>query len=168
MLAFKAPKGSFSLKLNHRGLINDFFSLVLDIHEVSLQRDLMRLLDKYAKLKRDIFDEELEKIGLKKESEIIHIFMSAKTVSDLQTSFLLLAGSESFLEFTSIMKNLENLGYSSEIEFSGNLIRGFDYYDGIIFEMFDTNTQNPRALFGGGRYNGLASIFGIKEDIPAI
>jgi histidyl-tRNA synthetase len=141
---------------------------VLEITNETTKRDLMRLLDKYAKLKRDIFDEELEKIGLKKESEIIHIFMSAKTVSDLQTSFLLLAGSESFLEFTSIMKNLENLGYSSEIEFSGNLIRGFDYYDGIIFEMFDTNTQNPRALFGGGRYNGLASIFGIKENIPAI
>jgi histidyl-tRNA synthetase len=141
---------------------------VLEITNETTKRDLMRLLDKYAKLKRDIFDEELEKIGLKKESEIIHIFMSAKTVSDLQTSFLLLAGSESFLEFTSIMKNLENLGYSSEIEFLGNLIRGFDYYDGIIFEMFDTNTQNPRALFGGGRYNGLASIFGIKENIPAI
>lgn len=168
MRAFNAPKGSYKLTLNHRWVINDFFRLVLEITNETTKRDLMRLLDKYAKLKRDIFDEELEKIGLKKESEIIHIFMSAKTVSDLQTSFLLLAGSESFLEFTSIMKNLENLGYSSEIEFSGNLIRGFDYYDGIIFEMFDTNTQNPRALFGGGRYNGLASIFGIKENIPAI
>jgi len=29
----------------------------------------------------------------------------------------------------------------------------------MIFEMFDTNTDNPRALFGGGRYNGLADIF---------
>jgi len=34
--------------------------------------------------------------------------------------------------------------------------------------MFDQNPENPRALFGGGRYNGLASIFGVKEDIPAI
>jgi histidyl-tRNA synthetase len=47
------------------------------------------------------------------------------------------------------MKSLESLGYSSEIEFSGDLIRGFDYYDGIIFEMFDNNPDNPRALFGG-------------------
>jgi histidyl-tRNA synthetase len=34
--------------------------------------------------------------------------------------------------------------------------------------MFDNNQDNPRALFGWGRYNGLASIFWVKEDIPAI
>ena len=34
--------------------------------------------------------------------------------------------------------------------------------------MFDTNKDNPRALFGGGRYNGLADIFGVKEGIPAV
>ena len=168
MRAFNAPKGSFSLKLNHRGLINDFFSLVLDISDEATQRDLMRLLDKYAKLKKDIFDSELAKIWLEHESELIHIFMSAKTVQDLQESFVLLAGSESFTEFTSIMKTLGELWYSDEIEFSWDLIRWFDYYDGIIFEVFDNNPENPRALFGGGRYNWLANIFGVKEWIPAI
>lgn len=34
--------------------------------------------------------------------------------------------------------------------------------------MFDTNPENSRSLFGGGRYNGLASIFGMKEPISAI
>ncbi len=168
MRAFSAPKWSYKLKLNHRGVINDFFSLVLDISDETVKRDLMRLLDKYAKMKREVFDEQLEELGLQNESKIIHTFMSAKTISDLQTAFVSLSNSENFREFTSIMKSLENLWYSSEIEFSWNLIRGFDYYDGIIFEMFDQNPENPRALFGGGRYNGLASIFGVKEDIPAI
>jgi len=81
---------------------------------------------------------------------------------------VLLAGSESFVEFTAIMQSLEYLGYAEEIEFAGDLIRGFDYYDGIIFEVFDNNPDNPRALFWGGRYNWLAKIFGVKEDIPAI
>ena len=63
---------------------------------------------------------------------------------------------------------LVELWYANEIEFSGSLIRGFDYYDGIIFEMFDTNPENPRALFGGGRYNGLAGIFWVKEGISAV
>lgn len=168
MRAFNAPTWSYKLKLNHRGLINDFFSLVLDIFDENLKRDLMRLLDKYAKLKPEIFDQELEKLGLLWESKILHDFMSAKTITDLQEWFVLLAWSESFREFTQIMKSLEDLWYRSEIEFSWDLIRWFDYYDGIIFEMFDTNTDNPRALFGGGRYNGLASIFGVKENIPAI
>jgi len=168
MRAFNAPAGSYKLKLNHRGLINDFFDLVLEISDESKKRDLMRLLDKYAKLKREVFEDELSKLGLVQEAKILHDFMWAKTVSDLQESFVLLAGSESFSEFTGIMQSLEDLWYSSEIEFAGDLIRGFDYYDGIIFEVFDTNPENPRALYGWGRYNGLAKIFGVKEDIPAI
>jgi histidyl-tRNA synthetase len=64
MRAFNAPAGSYSLKLNHRGLINDFFSLVLDISAEDTKRNLMRLLDKYAKLKKEVFAEELEKLGL--------------------------------------------------------------------------------------------------------
>jgi len=168
MRAFNAPKWSYKLKLNHRGVINDFFSLVLDIQDDTIKRDLMRLLDKYAKLKKEVFEQELEKLGLQQESSILHDFMSAKTVEDLQKGFVLLAGSESFTEFTTIMSNLVELWYESEIEFSGDLIRGFDYYDGIIFEVFDTNPENPRALYGWGRYNGLAKIFGVKDDIPAI
>jgi len=149
-------------------VINDFFDIVLDIRSDEIKRELMRLLDKYAKLRKEIFEDELEKLWLRKEADILHTFMWAKTVVDLQESFVSLAGSESFAEFTKIMKNLESLGYASEIEFAGDLIRGFDYYDGIIFEVFDKNPDNPRALFGGGRYNGLAKIFGVKEDIPAI
>jgi histidyl-tRNA synthetase len=148
MRAFNAPKNSYTLKLNHRGLINDFFSLVLDLQDTDTQKSLMRLLDKYAKLKKEVFEDELEKLGLKKESQILHDFMSAKTIQDLQQSFVSLAGSESFTEFTNIMNSLESLGYNGEFQFSGDLIRGFDYYDGIIFEMFDNNQDNPRALFG--------------------
>jgi len=168
MRAFKAPKGSFSLKLNHRGLINDLFSLVLELDDEETERNLMRLLDKYAKLKKDVFEDELEKLWLRWEAQVLHDFMSARTITNLQESFVSLAWSESFVEFTSIMKNLEELWYGDEIEFAGDLIRGFDYYDGIIFEVFDKNPENPRALFGGGRYNGLAKIFGVKENIPAI
>ncbi|MBP7741647.1 MAG: ATP phosphoribosyltransferase regulatory subunit, partial [Candidatus Pacebacteria bacterium] len=34
-------------------------------------------------------------------------------------------------------------------------------------EIFDTNPENPRALLGGGRYDGLVALFG-GEPIPAI
>lgn len=37
-----------------------------------------------------------------------------------------------------------------------------------MFEVFDKHPDNNRAMFGGGRYNGLAEIFGSKEQIPAI
>ncbi len=45
--------------------------------------------------------------------------------------------------------------------------RGFDYYTGMVFEVRDTNPENARALFGGGRYDGLMALFG-AEPVPAV
>ena len=39
--------------------------------------------------------------------------------------------------------------------------RGFEYYDDIVFEVFDTNPENNRSMFGGGRYDGLVGLFGV-------
>jgi len=55
----------------------------------------------------------------------------------------------------------------ANIEFSPTLMRGFDYYTGIVFEVFDTNPENKRSLFGGGRYDDLLDIFGARK-IPAV
>jgi histidyl-tRNA synthetase len=46
-------------------------------------------------------------------------------------------------------------------------MRGFDYYTGLVFEVFDTNPENRRSVFGGGRYDDLLDIFD-KEKIPAV
>ena len=51
--------------------------------------------------------------------------------------------------------------------FDPTLARGQTYYTGIVFEIFDTSTENGRALAGGGRYDNLLEIFG-AEPIPAV
>ncbi len=55
----------------------------------------------------------------------------------------------------------------SNISFNSRLSRGFDYYTGMIFEVFDTNPENKRSLFGGGRYDNLLEIFGV-EPVPTV
>jgi histidyl-tRNA synthetase len=37
----------------------------------------------------------------------------------------------------------------------------------MVFEVFDTNPENPRAMFGGGRYDNLLALFG-GEELPAV
>ncbi|HUC96418.1 MAG TPA: His/Gly/Thr/Pro-type tRNA ligase C-terminal domain-containing protein, partial [Candidatus Saccharimonadales bacterium] len=51
--------------------------------------------------------------------------------------------------------------------FDITLMRGFDYYTGMVFEVFDTNPENNRSIFGGGRYDGLVGLFG-AEPISAV
>lgn len=53
------------------------------------------------------------------------------------------------------------------VQFSPTLTRGFDYYTGIVFEVFDTSSENRRSLFGGGRYDNLLEIFDV-DPIPAV
>lgn len=47
------------------------------------------------------------------------------------------------------------------------ITRGFDYYTGMVFEVFDTHESNNRSIFGGGRYDKLLSQFG-GEKIAAV
>jgi len=48
-----------------------------------------------------------------------------------------------------------------------SLARGQTYYTGMVFEIFDTNTENPRAIAGGGRYDNLLELFDV-ETAPAV
>ena len=48
-----------------------------------------------------------------------------------------------------------------------SVTRGFDYYTGMVFEVFDTDPANPRSIAGGGRYDNLLSLFS-SESLPAV
>lgn len=48
-----------------------------------------------------------------------------------------------------------------------SITRGFDYYTGMVFEVYDTSAENSRSLFGGGRYDNLLSLFD-RPSIPAV
>jgi len=166
MLAFNPPKDSFVLSLNHRGLLDDLLSLLQVNHEKKLA--VARILDKYEKLSAADFSKCLGDLGLKNDQiNTIVKFMTAVSLDDLKNRLPELSGSQGLQELEKIMKSLKELGYQKMIEFKPSVIRGFDYYDGVIFEVFDKHPENNRALFGGGRYNGLAELFGARS-FPAV
>ncbi len=51
--------------------------------------------------------------------------------------------------------------------FDESLARGQAYYTGTVFEIFDKDPENPRALAGGGRYDNLLELFDV-EAVPAV
>ncbi len=166
MLAFNPPKDSFVLSLNHRRLLDDLLSFLKINHEQKLA--VARILDKYLKLSTADFTKCLVNLALTMDQiNTIVKFMTAISLDDLKHRLPELAESRGLLELENIMSTLKKLGYQKYIEFKPSVIRGFDYYDGLIFEMFDRHPENNRALFGGGRYNGLAELFGARS-FPAI
>ena len=60
---------------------------------------------------------------------------------------------------TRIFSTLEDLGVKNYFEFDPNIVRGLEYYTGIVFEARDVEDKY-RAILGGGRYDNLVEILG--------
>jgi histidyl-tRNA synthetase len=58
--------------------------------------------------------------------------------------------------FENLSRELRWRGLEKYVELDLTIVRGLDYYTGLVFEIFDRNKRN-RALAGGGRYDDLIS-----------
>lgn len=169
MLEFDPPQDSFVLSVNSRKLIDAALSLG-GVSRLAPDKKalVVRTLDKWSKISREDILGRLSDAGLGEEAaEILEKFMTSRNLEELISRLPALKKEEGVAEIGSILESLEELGYGDWIEFNPAVIRGFDYYDGMVFEVFDKNPENNRAMFGGGRYNGLAEIFG-ESNFPAV
>ncbi|MCU0679819.1 MAG: histidine--tRNA ligase [Planctomycetes bacterium] len=166
VLAFNPPKNSFVMYLNNRKLIDGILELAQADKDNKIE--VVRLLDKWQKLDQVVIKDKMSDLGLKKKGEkILFDFMESGDLESLVKAIPDLVDNDGVKEIQETIKVLESLGYKGLVEFNPAIIRGFDYYDGLIFEVFDKNRDNNRAMFGGGRYNGLAEIFG-SQSFPAV
>jgi histidyl-tRNA synthetase len=166
MLSFGPPPDSFTFYINSRKLIDFILSDLLKITEEKWQQ-IVRLLDKWEKTKKEDIVKIFTEIGLSNNQiESLCLFMESNGEKELINNFPPLEESEGLKEIQQVITFFSELGYGKHIVFRPNIIRGFDYYNGLIFEVFDNSLENPRSLFGGGRYNGLSEIFG-SDQIPA-
>ena len=88
---------------------------------------------------------------------------AAKTMGDLPKQIL---ESQAIRQVQMLFTLLREHGVKSAT-FDIGLMRGLDYYTDIVFEVFDTNPENARSLFGGGRYDGLVGLFGV-DPVPTV
>jgi histidyl-tRNA synthetase len=166
LLIFNPPKNAFTVFINDRHLIDRVLNDIIKVPENS-RLDVVRLMDKWEKLSERERIALMESYSLSKNvMDGITKFMESKTKGDLIEAFSELTASDLQM-IDDILKYFESIGYGEYLQFNPSVIRGFDYYDGLVFEAFDNAPDNKRALFGGGRYNGLAGLFG-GEQFPAI
>lgn len=165
MKAFGAKNSDFVIKVNNRKLINYMMAHYLELDGNQAQL-MVKLFDRKDKIAQSDFDDQAQEIlgssadeGLPK----IKALMSAKTIADLPVE---LRSSEITQEVQELFTQLEHVGVKSAV-FDITLMRGLDYYTGAVFEVFDTNAENSRSLFGGGRYDGLVGLFDV-EPISAV
>ncbi len=164
MNSFGGPKGSFEVLINHRGVVNDFLYRVLQIPETH-KSAMMRLLDKRDKMTAEEFTIEGQKLELTElQLTQLELFLS----SNLEQAQKLLGEHQEHIG--QLIKRFEILSQVIDpqyLKFSPGIMRGFEYYTGLVFEIFDTAPENRRALFGGGRYDNLLESFGV-DSLPGV
>ncbi len=166
MKAFGATDKMFAIKINSRKLVNSMMAdyLELDVMQSELMIKLFDRKDKMSPTEfrdqaAEIFDPEKADDGLKKIAKIV----GAKTMAELPKSLL---ENSALQEVQALFTLLRERGVHSAV-FDVTLMRGFDYYTDIVFEVFDTHPENNRSIFGGGRYDGLVGLFGV-EPTPTV
>lgn len=145
----------------------NLFSAIVDSMQLeSVSYELSKLIDKKHKLEKNDFETKLKEFCGSK-TEIILSLLEAKDLESFISSIPQdITSHQSIKEIEELIIGLNSIGVRN-IEFRFDLMRGFDYYTGIIFEFFDTDPLNNRSLFGGGRYDELLSIFD-EDTIPAV
>lgn len=172
MKAYGFKESAFEVRLNNRKIMN---YILHDVFGLSPEagKQMSRLIDKKDKLPKEKF------------IELASDILNKNNASTKIQEFFTLLNSQNFEEFVShlpqtteehqgiaevkkVISRLHELGIEN-VRFDQTLMRGFDYYTGIVFELFDLNPANRRAVFGGGRYDDLLSIFGNEADkVPAV
>lgn len=163
LMQYGATIHDFKIYINNRKLYSEIINNLNLNHK---SHELSKLLDKKSKLSKEDFERKLHQIADEKSD----VLVSLLNANDLESFVRLLpeeiGSSHAFSLIEEIILGLSSIGLRN-VEFKFDLMRGFDYYTGIVFEFFDVNKDNNRSLFGGGRYDELLSIFD-EEPIPAV
>ena len=162
MKELKAPLNSFELKISNRYLLEYLFDNILKLEQE--KRGLVtKAIDNYLKIPKDIFKEYLKEIKLN-DTQIERVVEYLNwDLKDLEKISKDSKGANELLNLFNIAKELS----ITNISFAPYVVRGLAYYTGTVIEMFDIGSkENPRALFGGGRYDDLLEIFD-EGKLPA-
>nr|AIF14734.1 histidyl-tRNA synthetase (HARS, hisS) [uncultured marine thaumarchaeote KM3_67_H03] len=156
---------NISIDINHRKLVESYINHVFESNETTLLHDIFRAVDKIQKKSKDEILQEYKKKGYSPEKlEKILEFSNLKgTPSEIEQSFDT-SSLDGWNELCNLYDSLKNRG-TDNIRINFGIVRGLDYYSGIVFEAFDT-TSDLGALVGGGRYDSLPKVFG-RDDLGA-
>ena len=153
------------IDVSHRKFVQSYINKIFEQDDPQIISDMLRAIDKIQKKSTTEIISEYEKKGypsdkLKKIIEFSQIRGSPKEIAEkIDVNSL-----DSWNEMTQIYDSLKNRGIEN-IRINLGIVRGLDYYSGVVFEAFDT-TFDIGALVGGGRYVSLPIAFG-RTDFGA-
>lgn len=163
---FKRLNISVTIKINNRKIlagIADYIGYPDRIVDITIA------IDKLEKIGIDSVNNELAEKGIdvKAIAKLQPVLALKGDTNEILTKLtVILKGSEIGLkgidEIQSILQPISQGGIKAAVELDLTLARGLNYYTGAIFEV-KANDVQIGSICGGGRYDDLTGIFGLKD-----
>lgn len=154
MKSFGATASHFEILVNDRAVVDHIFKSQLSLTDEQNHK-LYKLVDKKNKMPAEKFSAEVGNIiEDKAKAKLFEDYTSLATFEDALT----FAG-ESGANLRALHQQLKALGLLEYVKYDPSIVRGLDYYTGVVFEIFDKHPENRRAIAGGGAYANLLQIF---------
>ena len=140
-------------------LVNDRRSMDRKLTEIGInpqtKPELLRMIDRIDKQPADVWEKNVAALGL----DSIQIDAIKSLLSNTQ----LWKESE---ELSQLFEYVNALGVGEYIRYEPKIIRGLDYYTGLVFEAHDVKGEF-RAILGGGHYANLVGDVG-GQPLPGV
>lgn len=155
------------IKLNNRKILSGIAEIIGAKDKLI---DFTVALDKLDKIGAEGVTKEMLAKGITEQAikkvQPLFNFKGSSNDKLQQLSTMLSAsveGMKGVEELQFVINNIEKLGLQSAVlELDVTLARGLNYYTGAIFEV-QTNKVKMGSIGGGGRYDDLTGIFGLKD-----
>ena len=167
LTSFGATSKQFQIFYNNRRFVDALCEIILLVPKEKMP-DVYSVLDKSDKIEEseferyiiDTFQDEVVIQGILKLKETENVEELLKKFDDIPEEFY---KSDGYIELIRLNNLIEEVGLSEYCTFSSSIVRGLAYYTGTVFEVYDTGKDNIRAIFGGGRYDDLLSLFSDEQ-----
>ena len=161
LCALGLTENDFVVKINNRNFVSGLFE-DSGIDEERIQR-LYKIIDASRKLPEDEVTRRIDELRLNnKQYSVVDNYLKIKGFDGLKNFDIENEGKSSLIK---LGEYINYAGLAPFCDFDPTIVRGLDYYTGIVFEIYD-RSEKLRAICGGGRYdNLLEALSGIK--IPA-
>lgn len=156
---------NITIEVCDRALVESYVKMIFKTDSAEMIADILRAIDKVPKKKRQDIIREYQEKGYSPEDLEKVISISQIRGKPREVEGLIETGNlANWDKILQLFDSLENRGVGNAMVNFG-IVRGLDYYSGIIFEIFDS-TSDLGALVGGGRYDTLTRAFG-RDDLGA-
>ena len=145
------------IEISHRAIAESYITNI--IKKDGALGDMLRAVDKTLKRPESVIISEYESKGYSRKTlEDVMRLSQAKGTLDEVKAILGETSPKGWTELQSVLDSLKSRGVNNVLVNLG-IVRGLDYYSGIVFEAFAPDFD-AGALAGGGRYDSLAESIG--------